>query len=253
MCRFGGAKNAQVALSGAPGRAYQSLWGPLWPLLGPWRSEKSIFRHPWWNLEGNRCAQNPRSAPGPPRRTPKGRFWSDVGRLGVDLGATLGVHVAILDRFWSSRGRFRSHFGGPWANFGSILDRLDAPCGSMLCRSSDFVQTCKLTCTQTCKHTHNQQTNRRRCKQTSIQHSILQSADVPGTSTLPPEGSGTSLLRRSSDLYRHANLHAHKHASRHTISKQTDDYANKHRCNIQSFNLRPSPEHRHYHRKDPEH
>ena len=99
MCRFGGAKNAQVALSGAPGRAYQSLWGPLWPLLGPRRSEKLIFRHAWWNLEGNRCAQNPRSAPGPPRRTPKGRFWSDFGRLGVDFGATLGVHGPILDRF----------------------------------------------------------------------------------------------------------------------------------------------------------
>ena len=121
----------------------------------------------------------------------QGRFWSDCGCLGVDLGATLGVYVPTLDRFWSSRGRFRSHFGGSWANFGSILDRLGAPCGSR--------------------------------------------------------------LRRSSDLYRHASLHAHKHASRHTICKQTDDYANKHRYHIQSFNLRPSPEHRHDHRKDPEH
>ena len=32
-----------------------------------------------------------------------------------------------------------------------------------------FLQKCKPTCTQTCKQTHNKQTNRRRCKQTSIQ------------------------------------------------------------------------------------
>ena len=135
-----------MAFSGAPGRAYKSLRGPFWPLLGPWRSEKLIFRDPRWNLEGNRFAQNSRSAPGTPQRTPKERFWTDFGRLGVDFGATLGVHGPIWDRF----------------------------------------------CTDWVLHVG-------RC------------------------------CVAFSDLYKHANLHAHKHANRHTISKQTDDDANKHR------------------------
>ena len=101
--RFGGPKNAQVAFSGAPGRAYKSLWGPFGLLLGPSRSEKSIFRDLRWNVERDRFAQSPRSAPGTPEGPPR-----------TDFGAILVVSGSISEPLWGSTGRFWDRFCTDW-------------------------------------------------------------------------------------------------------------------------------------------
>ena len=203
-----------MAFSGAPGRAYKSLWGPFGLLLGPSRSKKSLFRDLWSNAEGNRAAQNPRSAPGTPRRTPKERFWSDFGRLGVDFGATLGVHGSIL---------------------GSILHRLGAPCGSISRRFSEYIHADL----HAHKHTH-KQTNERTKKPNVDRY--IQSFNLRGLTTgrirniRTPAGSIRTTRPDHRKDPKPTFIHTCKHAN-----KQTNKQRNKQ--TIQEANIQTNKQH----------
>ena len=128
---WGGKKTPKGRFRGRrvePKNRFGGPFGPFWALEGP----KSRFSEiPGGTLKAT-VSHKIRGAPQGP---PKERFWSDFGRLGVDFGATLGVHGSIL---------------------GSILHRLGAPCGSISRRFSEYIHAD----VRAHKHTH-KQTNER--------------------------------------------------------------------------------------------
>ena len=151
-----------------------------------------------------------RERPRAPRRTPKERFWSDVGRLGVDFGATLGVHGSIL---------------------GSLLHRLGAPCGSISRRFSEYIHADLYAR----KHTHKQTSER--TKKPNIDR-YIHSFNFRGLTTgrirnnRTPAGSIRTTRPDHRKDPKPTFIRPYKHANKQTneeTSKQTNDDANKHR------------------------